>query len=121
MPHFHAPGVGAFDEGVSVGQAAALNFVGGGVVVTDAGNGVKTVTIAGGGAASILAPDILANRPSAVTAGSGALYYANDVELLYRSNGATWDNYSILDALQTGDIGTLVASPEFVVAMAAAL
>lgn len=109
MPHFHAPGVGARDEGVSVGQASVLDFVGAGVTVTDAGGGVKTVTIAGGGGgSSILPPDILANRPSAVTSGSGALFFATDTPVLYRSNGTTWDTYSITDALRTGNLGVTV-------------
>jgi hypothetical protein len=37
------------DEGTTINNATALNFVGDGVTVTDAGSGVATVTIPGGG------------------------------------------------------------------------
>lgn len=48
--------------------------------------------------------DVIANRPAAVITNLGYLFFASDTGLLYRSNGATWDNVTAVgpaNALQT--------------------
>lgn len=43
----------------------------------------------------ILPPDIAANIPAAASVSVGSLYFANDTNILYRSNGTSWDQYSL--------------------------
>jgi hypothetical protein len=65
-------GIRVEDEGTStVASAVALNFVGAGVAVTDAGSGEATVTISGGGGGSV-ATDAIFDAKGDLPVGTGA-------------------------------------------------
>jgi hypothetical protein len=45
--------------------------------------------------AVILPPDVIADRPAANTVPAGAIFFATDTEMLFRSTGAAWETFSI--------------------------
>lgn len=128
MPHFYPPGAEARDEGTRIKQATAFDFVGAGVVVTDGGDGIATVTISGAGSgapanasyitavaeaglsnetlvSTVSGYGVVASIPSASSVPTGSLYAASDQNKIYRSNGTTWDI-----AVTGSGVGTLLAA-----------